>query len=59
MIRELKEENERLKKQLADAGGPAKVITEADPEAEAQMKTMKEQLEANQREMAEMEKSWE
>lgn len=59
LIRELKEENDKLKKQLAEAGGPAKTVVHADPEAEEKMRLMKEQMEANQREMAEMNKSWE
>ena len=59
LIRELKAENERLKKELASAGGPAQVITEKDTMSAEQLKIMQEQLEANQREMAEMEKSWE
>lgn len=33
MIRELKEENEKLKKQLAAAGGPAQVVTVDDEES--------------------------
>lgn len=61
MIRELKEENEKLKKQLAESGGPGetKIITQKDEESIKQMELMKEQLEANQRMMADMEKSWE
>lgn len=59
LIRDLKAENDRLKKELAAAGGPAQVITQKDEEAEKQMLLMKEQLEANQRAMADMEKSWE
>ena len=59
LIRELKAENERLKKELEAAGGPAKVVTQEDEEAKKQLQIMKEQLEANQREMKEMEKSWE
>lgn len=38
----------------APAGGGG-----GDPEAEAKLKAMQEQLEANKREMEEMEKSWE
>ena len=59
LIRELKEENEKLKKQLALSGGPAQVITKEDEEAKKQLAIMQETLEANQRQMAEMEKSWE
>jgi kinesin family protein 1 len=33
MIRELKEENERLKKLLAASGGPSKIVTKVDEEA--------------------------
>lgn len=61
LIRELKAENDRLKKELAAAGGPQQIIVkEEDEEAKAKMlAAMQEQLEANQREMKEMEKSWE
>lgn len=59
MIRELKEENEKLKALLAAAGGPAQVQKVDDEESKLQMQMMKEQLEANQREMEEMGKSWE
>jgi hypothetical protein len=59
MIRELKAENARLKKELEAAGGPAQTVSVKDEEAEKQMRIMKEQLEANQREMEEMNKSWE
>lgn len=59
LIRELKAENERLKKELESAGGPAKVITQEDEESKKAMALMQEQLEANKRMMAEMEKSWE
>jgi len=34
MIRELKAENARLKKELEDAGGPSKTVTVNDEEAE-------------------------
>lgn len=59
MIRELKAENDRLKKQLAESGGPAQTVKVVDEEAKAKMLMMQEQLEANQRAMADMEKSWE
>lgn len=59
MIRELKAENAKLKKELEMAGGPAQTVTVEDEESKKQMLIMKEQLEANQRAMAEMEKSWE
>lgn len=59
MIRELKAENDRLKKQLADAGGPAQTVAVPDEAAQKALVLMQEQLEANQRAMAEMEKSWE
>jgi len=58
MIRELKEENEKLKKQLAESGGGSVEIKE-DEESKRQLELMKEQLEANQRQMEEMNKSWE
>lgn len=60
LIRELKEENERLKKQLAEGGGgQVKIVTEKDETALRELALMKEQLEANQRLMADMERSWE
>ena len=55
IIRELKAENDRLKAELAAAGGVQTVI-QKDEKSLEQMKLMQEQLEANQREMAEMEK---
>jgi hypothetical protein len=58
LIRELKEENEKLKKQLAESGGGT-VVTVEDEESKKQLELMKEQLEANQRQMEEMNKSWE
>jgi len=42
LIRELKAENDRLKKELAAAGGPAQVEVAKDEEAERQMLLMKE-----------------
>ena len=42
MIRELKAENERLKKELANAGGPGQTVTVPDEEAIKQMQIMKE-----------------
>ena len=42
MIRELKAENDRLKKDLAAAGGPAQVITQEDEESKAKLLLMKE-----------------
>jgi hypothetical protein len=66
MIRELKEENDKLKAMLAAAGGDPSAMAamgggggQADAESMEKMKLMQEQLEANQREMANMEKSWE
>ena len=49
LIRELKAENERLKKELEAAGGPAKVITQEDEEAKKALALMEEQLAANKR----------
>jgi len=37
MIRELKAENARLKKELQSAGGPAQTVTVEDEEAKKQM----------------------
>ena len=66
MIRELKAENDKLKKLLEAGGGSLDALNAApgggggpDPEAEAKLKAMQEQLEANRREMEEMSKSWE
>ena len=59
MIRELKEENEKLKKQLAAAGGPGEVVIKEDEDSKKALAAMQETLDANQRQMAEMEKSWE
>ncbi len=42
MIRELKQENDRLKKELSDAGGPAKTIVAEDEESKAKLLLMKE-----------------
>lgn len=42
LIRELKAENDRLKKELAAAGGPAQVTTVEDEESKRQMQLMKE-----------------
>jgi hypothetical protein len=53
----LKEENERLKKELAGKGGPSGGAH--DEEALAKLKEMEEELKANQAAMLEMEKSWE
>jgi hypothetical protein len=47
MIRELKEENERLKKLLAESGGPTKVISESGEEVTQELDDVKAQLEAN------------
>ena len=42
MIRELKQENDRLKKELSDAGGPAKTVVAEDEESKAKLLLMKE-----------------
>lgn len=47
MIRELKEENERLKKQLAGQGGAIGGGGAGDEEAAAKLKEMEEQMRAN------------
>ena len=59
MIRMLKEENDRLKKELAAKGGPGGSVVVPDEEAKAQLKEMEEQMRANQAAMEEMQKSWE
>jgi hypothetical protein len=59
LIRELKAENEKLKSQLAAAGGPAQEIVKDNEEDKKAMAAMEEQLAANKRMMEEMEKSWE
>ena len=57
LIRMLKEENDKLKKELAARGGaPGQV---ADEEAAAKLKEMEEQMRANQRAMEDMQKTWE
>ena len=65
LIRELKAENERLKKQL-EAGGGGGANSKRDQEElmediqqAARLKFMQDQLEANQRQMEEMSKTWE
>jgi kinesin family protein 1 len=47
MIRELKEENEKLKAQLAAAGGPGEVVVKEDEESKKAMLLMQETLDAN------------
>lgn len=60
MIRELKEENDKLKKALAAGGGSLEGIGGGgDPEAEEKLKDMQAQMEENARRMAEMEQSYE
>lgn len=55
IIRELKDENEKLKKLVAEGGlgGTVKVDDES-----MKVKELQEQLEANMKQMSEMEKSW-
>lgn len=57
LIRELQEENKKLREQLERAGGGG--AAGFDPEAEAKLKEAHEQMEKNRLEMEEMEKSWE
>lgn len=60
LIRELKEENERLKKMLAEQGpSDVKIVKEVDEKALQELAEMKALLEANKKAMAEMELSWE
>lgn len=60
LIRELKEENERLKKELAGRGvGEGGSPGATDEEAQAKLREMEEQMKANQLAMEEMQKSWE
>jgi hypothetical protein len=59
LIRELKEENERLKKQLASQGGVVGGAGGTDEEAQLKLREMEEQMRANQLAMEEMQKSWE
>ncbi len=54
----LKEENERLKKELAAKGGPGGPGV-SDEESKAKIREMEEQLRANQAAMEENQKSWE
>ena len=56
MIRELKEENERLRKELAAGGGGGGGGGGADPE---ELKRMKEEYEANMAQIAAQSQSWE
>jgi hypothetical protein len=53
----LKEENDKLKKELAARGGA--MPSGGDLEAQAKLKEMEEQMRANQLAMEEMQKSWE
>lgn len=55
----LKEENDRLKKELAAKGGAGGSVVVPDEEAKAKLKEMEEQMRANQAAMEEMQKSWE
>ncbi|VDM84376.1 unnamed protein product [Strongylus vulgaris] len=50
-MRELKEENERLQKQLKAGGGGGGGDSE-------EIESLRRQLEENQKEMAELEKTW-
>ena len=54
LIRELMEENKKLKEQLAMGGGGG-----GDPEAAKKLKEAEEQMKRNQDMMNEMSKSWE
>jgi hypothetical protein len=58
MIRMLKEENDRLKKELAAKGGAGGAAV-SDEESKARIREMEEQLRANQAAMEENQKSWE
>ena len=57
VIRMLKEENDKLKKELAARGGAGPAG--GDLEAQAKLKEMEEQLRANNAAMEEMQKTWE
>ena len=57
LIRMLKEENDRLKKELAARGGSGPGV--GDLEAQAKLKEMQDQMRANQAAMEEMQKTWE
>lgn len=56
LIRELQEENARLKAQLGGGGSGA---AGNDPEAQKKLQEAEEQIERNRLEMEEMSKSWE
>ena len=58
MIRELQDENKKLKEELARAGGGG-VGGGGDPEAERKLREAEERIKQNQLEMDEMAKSWE
>ena len=55
IIRELQEENKRLRAQMGGGGGGG----EHDPELAAKLKEAEEEMERNQRMLEEMQKSWE
>ena len=56
IIRELQEENKRLKAEIGAGGGG---MGGGDPEAARKLKEAQEEMERNQRQLEEMEKSWE
>lgn len=60
MIRELKEENDRLKKQFGggDSQPSAGTLSNIDPEAEEKLKKLREEYEANLKAMQDLEKSY-
>ena len=49
LIRELKEENERLKGKISTAGGPTQVINEGDEAAQQELEELRALLEANKK----------
>lgn len=59
IIRELQEENKRLKEQMLAGGGSLGGGDVNDPEMAAKLKEAEEEMARNQRQLEEMQKSWE
>jgi len=59
IIRELQEENKRLKEEMMKGGGGIGLGGGSDPEAAEKLRKAQEEMERNQRQLEEMEKSWE
>lgn len=59
IIRELQDENKRLKEEMMKGGGGMNNSGGGDPEVAEKLKKAQEEMERNQRQIEEMEKSWE